>query len=116
MWFCGSSDLGRCPSYSIKLKNGTLEHIDKIDKLISEHSLNWDFNRLLIIDKCILRFAVYELLFEKELPKEVIIDEAIEISKKFSESDSYKFINGILDKISMDLSKLKPKKILSDYY
>lgn len=73
-----------------------IENIDKIDELI-ESSLNkWSFDRLFKIDLSILRVAVFELLYNRDTPKEIVINEAVEIAKKFGTHDSPKFINGIL--------------------
>lgn len=73
-----------------------IENIDKIDELI-ESSLNkWSFDRLFKIDLSILRVAVFELLYNRDTPKEIVINEAVEIAKKFGTDDSPKFINGIL--------------------
>lgn len=71
-----------------------------LDVLIAKYSLNWDLDRLSIVDKCILRFGCYELIFMPDIPPNVSINEAIDIAKKYSQDESGKFINGILDKIS----------------
>ena len=61
---------------------------------------NWDLNRMAVIDRCILRFAAYELLYMDDIPPKVSINEAVNIAKKFSQEDSGKFVNGVLDKIN----------------
>lgn len=75
----------------------------KIDGFIRNKALNWDFERIAILDKLILRLAICEFLFFEDIPPKVSIDEAIEISKKFSTEKSGKFINGILDSVLFDL-------------
>jgi N utilization substance protein B len=78
----------------------TVQNQDQIDRLISETAKNWDLERIAIIDKNILRFAIAELLYFADIPMKVTIDEAIEIAKKYSTPDSSRFVNGILDKIA----------------
>lgn len=82
---------------------GVLHNQHEIDRLIEMHSTNWKVNRMTIIDRNILRIAVYELLYCQDIPSNVTINEAIEIGKKFGTEDSGAFINGILDKISKEL-------------
>jgi N utilization substance protein B len=69
---------------------------DKLDSKITEFSKNWSIDRISMINKSILRLAFYELLFEKDTPKPVVINEALELAKKYSDEESAKFINGIL--------------------
>jgi N utilization substance protein B len=76
----------------------TYNHLPSIDELISQFSKNWPFHRISIVDKSILRIAIMEMLFSYT-PAKVIINEAIEISKKFSGEKSGRFINGILDSV-----------------
>lgn len=73
---------------------------DRIDKEIIRHLKGWTLDRLSKVDLAILRLAAYEILFEEEIPQNVSINEAVELSKKYSEDDSRKFINGILDALS----------------
>ncbi|MBN1524784.1 MAG: transcription antitermination factor NusB [Spirochaetales bacterium] len=76
---------------------GAIEHIGTIDDAIKEHLQHWDFSRLSRVDLAILRMSGYCLLFQKDIPPSVTIDEAIHIAKEFSSDEAYKFINGILD-------------------
>jgi transcription antitermination protein NusB len=80
------------------IKNG-----DEIDKKIQPHVDNWEFERLAVIDKILIRIAVGEFLYFSDIPPKVTINEAIEIAKKFSTENSGKFINGILDAILTNL-------------
>ncbi|MBI9031841.1 transcription antitermination factor NusB [bacterium] len=84
--------------FALNLIKNTLLNLDTIDIMIKEQSENWDFSRLALIDKNILRMATYEIVFQRIHPA-IIINEAIEIAKKFSTENSGKFINGILDAV-----------------
>lgn len=86
-------------NFAIDLIKGTLKHIDEVDSLIKKYSRNWSFDRISAVDKSILRFSIYSLLYRKDIPPKVVIDEAIEISKKYSTEKAYQFINGVLDGI-----------------
>lgn len=81
------------------LIKGTIENLERIDNEISAHAKNWQLSRMAVVDRNILRLASYELLFLKDIPPKVSINEAIELAKKYSGEESSKFINGILDKI-----------------
>lgn len=81
------------------LVRGTAEQLDKIDPVISDASAHWRLERLAIIDRLILRLAVYELLFMPGTPHAVIINEALELARTFSTEDAVKFVNGVLDGI-----------------
>lgn len=78
---------------------GTRKNITTIDKSIKKSAEHWSIERMAIVDRNILRAATYELLYRPDIPPSVIINEALEISKKYSSEDSSSFINGILDKI-----------------
>lgn len=84
--------------FALDLTKNTLLNLDEIDLLIQGQSENWEFSRLALVDKNILRMATYEIVF-KRLHPAIIINEAIEISKKYSTENSGRFINGILDSI-----------------
>ncbi|MDP2911611.1 MAG: transcription antitermination factor NusB [Candidatus Omnitrophota bacterium] len=81
------------------LVKGTVEHITAIDQIISKYTDNWNISRMAVIDRNILRMAVYEMLHRDDIPPNVSINEAIELAKKYGDIDSGKFVNGILDKI-----------------
>lgn len=82
------------------LVRGTTENVEDLDKVIVKYAENWNLNRMAVIDRNILRVAAYELLFTNDIPPKVTINEAVNLAKKFSQADSGKFVNGILDKIS----------------
>lgn len=83
--------------YAERLVRGTLEHRDELDALIREQAENWRLERMPAVDRNILRLAVYEMLFEEEVPKLVVLDEAIELAKKYGSERSGPFVNGLLD-------------------
>lgn len=87
--------------YAVELFKGVLENLDYIDKVIQEFLLNWEWERVLTVDRNILRIGTFELLFKKDVPTGAVIDQAVRIAKKYgSYDDSYKFINGILGRIA----------------
>lgn len=90
---------GEVRDFATKLVTGAHEKLSYIDNLLKKYADNWDISRLAAVDRNILRFAIYELLFLDDVPPRVTINEAIEIAKKYSTADSGKFINGILDRI-----------------
>ncbi|HXV28668.1 MAG TPA: transcription antitermination factor NusB, partial [bacterium] len=86
--------------FTEELTQGTLEHRDALDQIIGRNTENWDLHRMATIDRNILRFATYELLYRGDIPPKVTINEAVNIAKKYSKEDSGKFVNGVLDKIN----------------
>lgn len=75
------------------------ENLEYIDKFIETYSEGWNIKRIARVDLAILRIGIYEILYRKDIPIEVTINEAIEIAKKYSTDESFKFINGILGKV-----------------
>ena len=73
-----------------------LSNLDTIDENIEKHTKGWKINRLAKVDLAVLRIAIYEMLYRKDIPIEVCINEAIEICKKYSTDESSRFINGVL--------------------
>ena len=90
-------------TFARQLVLGTVEHVEQIDELIRRHAENWRLDRMAIVDRNILRVSVQEFLYDKETPKTVVINEAIEIARRFSAQESPQFINGILDSIKKEL-------------
>ncbi|MFN3966126.1 MAG: transcription antitermination factor NusB [Endomicrobiia bacterium] len=86
---------------------GTTENKTQIDNLITKYAKNWELSRMATVDRNILRIGTYEILKTPETPINVIIDEAVEIAKIYSTSDSGKFVNGILDKIKKERNEIK---------
>jgi N utilization substance protein B len=85
--------------FAVKIFHGTVENIATIDEMIAAQADNWRISRMAVVDRNIIRMSIYELMNEPDTPKLVIIDEAIEIGKKFGTQKSSQFINGILDGI-----------------
>lgn len=83
--------------YARSLVSGTLGHLEEIDALITRQADNWRLERMPAVDRNILRLAVFELLHEEDIPKLVVVDEAIELAKRFSTDQSSRFVNGLLD-------------------
>jgi len=79
--------------------HGTWEHVKECDRLIGDSTIKWEFTRLSPVDKGILRLAVYQLKFCPDIPPKVVINEAIELAKKFSTDKSPAFVNGVLDAV-----------------
>ncbi|MDR1511191.1 MAG: transcription antitermination factor NusB [Endomicrobium sp.] len=86
-------------AFAMNLFKGVCKNKEKIDSFINQYAKNWELDRMPAVDRNIIRLAIYEIMVDKDTPISVIIDEAIEISKKYSTKDSGKFINGILDKL-----------------
>lgn len=82
-----------------------IKHSDEIDGIIRGHVEHWEFNRLAIIDKIILRMGICELLYYDDIPPKVSINESIEIARLYSTEKSDKFVNGVLDSVLIDLTK-----------
>ena len=96
--------------FAEQLVRGTLAHKAEIDAFLSKNAINWKLERMAVVDRNILRSAVYELLYEDAIPPKVTINEALDIAKKYSTPKSSAFINGILDNIHHSLTKEKHKK------
>lgn len=91
--------------FSSKLVRFCLEHAQEFDEIIRIKAMNWEFHRIAVLDRIILRIGICELKFFEDVPPKVTINEAIEISKKYSTQKSGQFINGILDAVLQDLKK-----------
>ena len=88
--------------YATVLVEGFQEHAPQIDKLIDLYAERWALERMPIVDKNLLRVAVYELLWQPETPTAVVINEAIEMAKSLSTDESGRFINGILGRVAAE--------------
>jgi N utilization substance protein B len=87
---------------STLVRGATSRHLE-VDKLIAQYAEHWEIERMAVVDRNILRLAVYELLDHPSVPPKVAINEAIEIAKKFGTRESGRFINGILDRVHREL-------------
>lgn len=103
-WEAFGDDMGNVArDFSTNLALGAISHLDEIDDLIKRRAENWRIQRMAVVDRNILRLAIYEFLYEGETPKTVVINEALEIARRFSTFEATQFINGILDAIKRDL-------------
>lgn len=92
-------------NFANQLVEGVSRNMSEIDSAIIEHSEHWDIVRMPVVDRNILRFAIYEILYRNDIPPKVTINEAVELANKFSTTNSGRFINGILDKIMFQSEK-----------
>lgn len=92
-------------AFAEELIHGAIEHAEEIDTHIKGLAHNWEFDRVAKIDLAILRLAMFEMLYRKDIPPVVSINEAIDLSKQYSTSDSKRFINGILDRMKDKLGR-----------
>jgi len=99
------NETGDVKKFAEEIVKGTIESLDEIDSRIEKVAENWVLRRMAAVDRNILRFAAYEILYRKDIPSAVTINEAIEIAKKFSSSESAPFINGILDRLAKEVGK-----------
>ena len=98
--------------FATRLATGTLAHLLELDERIRSRAEHWRISRMAVVDRNILRLAVYEFLFEPT-PRTVAINEALEIARRFSTYEATQFINGILDAIKRDLDEQHPQEITS---
>ena len=89
--------IGEVVEYARCLVEGALRNQREIDALIGEQADNWRLERMPAVDRNVLRLAVYEFLYETDVPKLVVLDEAIELAKRFGSEQSGRFVNGLLD-------------------
>lgn len=87
-------------AFATELVSGVAAHLSEIDARIAEKSKHWSMSRMARVDLNILRLAVFELVYRPDIPKNVTMNEAIEVAKKFGSDDSASFVNGILDEIA----------------
>ena len=86
-------------AFAESLVRGSKQQQSKIDQLLAQYAEHWDLERMAVVDRNILRMAVYELLWQPDVPPKAAINEALEIAKKFGTTESSRFINGVLDRI-----------------
>ena len=99
--------------FATRLAAGTLSHLETLDERIRSRAEHWRISRMAIVDRNILRLAVYEFLYEPT-PRTVAINEALEIARRFSTYEATQFINGILDAIKRDLDEEQPRPETSE--
>jgi len=91
--------------FAEELVKGTLEKLEDIDTLIEKLAENWILGRMAAVDRNILRLAAFEIVYRKDIPSAVTINEALEIAKKYSSSESAPFLNGVLDRLAKEAGK-----------
>jgi transcription antitermination protein NusB len=85
--------------FCLKLYDGVGEHAADIDRRLGEAAANWKLQRMAAVDRNVLRLGAFELLFTPQTPQGVVMDEAIELSRRYGSADSPAFVNGVLDKL-----------------
>src|SRR5688572_21740589 len=93
-------------AFAETLAAGAIGSVEKIDRLIGRHAENWRLDRMAVVDRNILRLATFEFISDVETPKTIVINEAIEIARRFSAQESPQFINGILDSIRKEIESM----------
>src|SRR5262245_24432152 len=106
----GEADLDETArEFATRLAAGTLQNLELLDERIRSRAEHWRISRMAVVDRNILRLAVYEFLYEPT-PRTVAINEALEIARRFSTYEATQFINGILDAIKRDLDEQQPQR------
>ena len=93
--------------FSQKIVSGVCQHEEEIDVIIEHYSEHWRLKRMAIVDRNILRLAIFELMFCDDIPPKVVLNEAVELGKKFGSDKSGSFVNGILDKVAHRIARLQ---------
>jgi len=91
--------------FANRLFDGSVARMQEIDIIIQKHAVNWRLDRMAVVDRNVLRLAVFEFLSGSKTPETVVINEALEVAKKFSTHESAQFVNGVLDSIKKDLAQ-----------
>ena len=107
----GNPPIENVIKYGKQLSNLIFQHAIEVDELIKNRSKNWDFDRITLIDKLILRMALVEMIYVDEVPPKVSIAEGVEIAKQYSTEDSSSFINVILDAVYNEIVKKKENAV-----
>ncbi len=98
-------------TFAEQIVEGVQRHQEELDRLINEYAREWTLNRMPVVDRNILRCALFELLWLPDVPAKVIINEALELTKRFADEESKRFVNGILDRVIQDDSRLEAKRV-----
>jgi len=91
--------------FANSLVRGTMERLPEIDGMIAAHAQNWRIERMVVIDRIVLRLCVYELLAERDTPPRVVINEGIELARTYSGEEAVAFVNGVLDSVRKELKR-----------
>jgi N utilization substance protein B len=90
------------PDYAVELVEGVTSNLERIDRMLGEHSEGWTVDRMPPVDRAVLRLALYELTMREDVPDAVAIDEAVELAKSLSTDESPRFVNGVLGQVRRD--------------
>jgi len=93
------------PAYLLELVEGVTSHLEELDVFIVRYSEHWRLERMTIVDRNLLRLAIYELLYQPNIPVKVVINEAVEMAKRYGSEASGGFVNGILDQVRMAVGR-----------
>ena len=96
---------GSPPAYFKDLVEGVASHLEELDVFIVRYSEHWRLERMTIVDRNLLRLAIYELLYQPHIPVKVVINEAVEMAKRYGSEASGGFVNGILDQVRMSVGR-----------
>jgi N utilization substance protein B len=96
---------GTPPAYLKDLVEGVAAHLEELDVFIVRYSEHWRLERMTIVDRNLLRLAIYELLYQPHIPVKVVINEAVEMAKRYGSEASGGFVNGILDQVRMSVGR-----------
>ncbi len=97
-------------AYADEAVHGVTDRLAKIDEIIRKASTNWRLERMARVDRNVLRLGTWELLFGEKVPRAVILDEAVELAKRFGSEESGAFVNGVLDRIATDVGRSERDK------
>jgi N utilization substance protein B len=97
--------------FAEQLVQGVLEHLPELDAMLQRVADHWSVERMAVVDRNVLRCALYELLYLDEIPAKVTMNEAIEIAKRFGSEESGAFVNGLLDRLIKSEERLQPKRL-----
>lgn len=110
-WETNFSSSEGTDEFAERIVLGVLDHGQEIDQLIERFSKNWRLDRMNLVDRNILRMAIFELLYCNDIPPKVTLNEAVDLGKRYGSEDSGSFINGILDRIQKEaIQKPSPVK------
>jgi N utilization substance protein B len=104
-FWAGKRPSARAKAFTEDLLRGVLDHRDELDQLLRIYADNWDLKRMAVVDRNILRLALYEMWHRDDIPPVVTIDEAVDLAKAFSGLKAGKFVNGILDRAIQDVDR-----------
>ena len=104
----------RMKEFAIKLLEGVLEHQEDMDQVIARYAPEWPLDQMAVIDRNILRIAIYEFLVDDETPVKVAINEAVELAKIFGSDSAPRFVNGVLGTLADHIPQLR-RELLSTY-